>query len=96
MLLKSLSTALILGGFCVSMMAAEAAPENKCKVKVLKAEKRIQEDGKGYVLALSKDKDTVNCVSTINQKRRMKYEKIAKADDITVEAVALIAAEKLK
>lgn len=95
MVSKILSLALVVGG--LSFIAGDVnAAAHHCKSKVLKAQSHIQEDGKGYVKAVKKDKKTFDCVKTINEKRRSKYESIAKQDKIPVEEVEKIAADKLK
>lgn len=95
MVSKILSLAFIVAG--LSFVAGDVnAANHNCKSRVLKAQNHIQEDGKGYVKAIKTDKKTVDCVKTINEKRRAKYESIAKKDKIPVSEVEKIAAEKLK
>ena len=100
MISKILSLALVVGGLSFGTgnvnAASSAGLENKCKAKTLKADNRIQEDGQGYVAVLKKDKETQACVKSINAKRRAKYQSIAKKDNIPVDTVEKIAAEKLK
>lgn len=92
--LKTMAMVALVGGVCAPLDAQTA--ENKCKAKSLKAEKRIMEDGNGYVIAMKSDTETAECVATINAKRKAKYESIAKKDGVLVEEVAKIAAQKIQ
>jgi uncharacterized protein YdbL (DUF1318 family) len=78
-------------GFATMTPAADA-----CKAKILKSENKIREDGKGYVVPVATDPETKKCVDVINTKRRAKYESIAQKDNIPLEEVEKIAAQKLK
>ncbi len=94
MILKAMTMVALVGGSAISLDTQAA--DGKCKAKALKAEKRIMEDGSGYVIAMKPDTETAGCVALINAKRKAKYESIAKKDGVPVEAVAKIAAQKIK
>lgn len=79
----------------LSVITSSFAAENPCKAKTLKAANQITEDGKGYVKALKNDSATEKCVTTINEKRHLKYTKIAEKENVTVDQVAAVAAQKL-
>lgn len=93
MMRKVILSMLIFGTMSLGVTEVEA---KECKAKTLREKGHIRETSSGYVEAVQTEKKTEKCVKKINDKRRAKYEEIAKKRNVDLSVIEEEAGKKLK
>jgi uncharacterized protein YdbL (DUF1318 family) len=85
-LLKTLSIALFLIAF-----GSSASPLSDLKAKGV-----VGEQNDGYVGLVKQDSTAAKLIAEVNEKRRQRYQQLAKQNSVPLASIAKLAAEKAK